>query len=107
MRKTPKKISRRSAKAAELRTYYVAPCCKGHMLMAHTSDRSRANAKCASTPCAAVGEVLARSRALVTLTNFSANQQNETSTTRTPIEDTAMSKKVSNLEAAQTGRQFC
>jgi hypothetical protein len=42
-----------------------------------------------------------------TLTNFSANQQNETSATMTPIEDAATSKKVSNLEAAQAGRQFC
>jgi hypothetical protein len=61
MRKTPKKISRQSGEAAELKTYYVAPCRKGDVLMAHTSDRSRANSKCASTPCAALGEVLARS----------------------------------------------
>jgi hypothetical protein len=39
--------------------------------------------------------------------NFSADQQNDTSATRTTVEGTAMRKKVSNLEAAQTGRQFC
>ena len=37
--------------------------------------------------------------------HLSANQQNETSATRTPVEDTA-TKKVSNLEAAQAGRHF-
>jgi hypothetical protein len=49
---------------------------------------------------------------ILSLKNFSSSHARMDSDigerrTRTPIEDIAMSKKVSSFEAAQAGRQFC